>query len=120
MFTKFEQIVNKKGLKYSDVARGAGIAYSTITDWKAGRCTPKFDKMQKIADFLGVPINVFYPDIPEKSQNNDFSEEEKEIISKWREIDKDLRRMVLSSLDTALAMTRERKKEDNSLSSEAV
>lgn len=87
MFTKFEQIVNKKGLKYSDVARGAGIAYSTITDWKAGRCTPKFDKMQKIADFLGVPINVFYPDIPEKSQNNDFSPLEKEIIEAFRNAD---------------------------------
>lgn len=56
MFEDFDRIVKEKNLKYSDVARGAGISYSTITDWKAGRYTPKADKLQKIADFLDVKI----------------------------------------------------------------
>lgn len=38
------------------MAKGAGIPYSTITDWKAGRYTPKLDKLQKIADFLNVSV----------------------------------------------------------------
>ena len=48
--------MNEKKLKMSDVARGAGIPYSTLTDWKVGRYTPKLDKLQKIADFLGVSL----------------------------------------------------------------
>lgn len=56
MFQYFEQIMNEKKLKMSDVARGAGIPYSTLTDWKVGRYTPKLDKLQKIADFLGVSL----------------------------------------------------------------
>lgn len=60
MYTKFEQIMNEKGYKKSTVAKGAGIPYSTLTDWQAGRYTPKIDKLQRIADFLEVPVSVFY------------------------------------------------------------
>lgn len=60
MYTKFEQIMNEKGYKKSAVAKGAGIPYSTLTDWQAGRYTPKIDKLQRIADFLEVPVSVFY------------------------------------------------------------
>ena len=87
MYTKFEQIINEKGLRYSDVARGAGIPYSTITDWKAGRCTPKIDKIQKIADFLEVPIEYFYPNSSQKSENSNFTELEREIIFAFRQAD---------------------------------
>lgn len=59
MYTKFEQIMNEKGYKKATVAKGAGIPYSTLTDWQAGRYVPKIDKLQKIADFLGVPVSVF-------------------------------------------------------------
>ena len=57
MFEIFEKIMKEKGLRYADVARGAGVHYSIITDWKAGRTTPKIDKLQRIADFFGVSVN---------------------------------------------------------------
>lgn len=41
----------------------------------------------------------------------EFTEQEIDLITKFREIDNDLQRMVISSLETALTMTRERKKE---------
>ena len=40
----------------SDVSRETGVSYSTFTDWKTGRYTPKADKTQKIADYFGVPL----------------------------------------------------------------
>lgn len=40
----------------SDVSRETGVSYSTFTDWKTGRYTPKADKMQKIADYFGVTV----------------------------------------------------------------
>lgn len=50
-------------------------------------------------------------DFDEFKNNTEFTEQEIDLISKFREIDKDLQRMVISSLETALTMTRERKKE---------
>lgn len=52
----FEQVLKSKGLKAFDVSKGTGIRSGVFSDWKAGRYTPKADKMQKIADFLGVPV----------------------------------------------------------------
>lgn len=46
-----------KGVRMSDVSRETGISYSTFTDWKTGRYTPKAEKMQKIADFFGVTVD---------------------------------------------------------------
>lgn len=59
MYSDFEKIVKEKGLKVSDVARGTGIKQGVFSDWKAGRYTPKQDKMNSIADFLGVSVEQF-------------------------------------------------------------
>lgn len=52
----FEQILKDKGLKAYDVSKGTGIRSGVFSDWKKQRYIPKADKMQKIADFLGVPV----------------------------------------------------------------
>lgn len=49
-------IRDKKGYKDSEIATGSGVTKSTLSDWKAGRYTPKTEKLQKIADFLGVSV----------------------------------------------------------------
>ena len=56
MYKFYELALKEKGLKNSDVVKGTGISSSTFTDWKKGRYEPKADKMQKIADFLGVSV----------------------------------------------------------------
>ena len=53
----FAAVLSSKGLKASDVSKATGIRSGVFSDWKAGRYTPKADKMQKIADFLGVNVN---------------------------------------------------------------
>ncbi len=55
-YERYCEIRDKFELKDSDVAKGAGITKSTFSDWKAGRYTPKQDKMQKISDYLGVSV----------------------------------------------------------------
>lgn len=52
----FEHVLKSKGLKAFDVSKGTGIRSGVFSDWKAGRYTPKADKMQLIADFLGVQV----------------------------------------------------------------
>lgn len=56
MYEIFEKLLKEKNLKGADVTRATGIASSTLTDWKKGRSKPKQDKLQKIADFLGVSL----------------------------------------------------------------
>lgn len=53
-YEKYAEIRNSKGLRDADVARAAKIPPSTFTEWKKGEYTPKFDKMCKIADALGM------------------------------------------------------------------
>lgn len=62
MYSDFERILSERGLKVIDVRKATGVSSSTFTDWKAGRYTPKFDKMKKIADFLGVSVSVLSGD----------------------------------------------------------
>ena len=57
MQTQYDRYAELRGdRKDSDVARETGIPQSTLSDWKAGRYTPKLDKIKRIADYFGVPI----------------------------------------------------------------
>lgn len=57
MYEIFERLIQEKGLRPSDVAKATGVPPSTFTDWKKGRSAPKAEKLQKIADFLGVSVS---------------------------------------------------------------
>ena len=57
MWERIELLMKERGLRIADVARGSGVSYSTLTDWKAGRYTPKNDKIVKIANFFEVSPN---------------------------------------------------------------
>ncbi len=59
MFDKYEQLRDKAGVTDYRVACDTGITKSTFSDWKSGRSNPKADKLQKIADYFGVPITYF-------------------------------------------------------------
>ena len=58
-YLNYARIRDEKGLKDSDVAEETGITQSVISDWKAGRATPAFGNIVKIANYLGVSVNVF-------------------------------------------------------------
>ena len=57
-YTFYANLRNIRGLKDSDVAKKANIPPSTFTDWKKGKSFPKQEKLQKIADALGVSFST--------------------------------------------------------------
>ena len=57
MYERFLELMQKKGVKFADVAKATGIHPSTFSDWKKGKSKPKTDKMQKIADYFGVSVD---------------------------------------------------------------
>lgn len=59
MYATYKELRDAKGLRDSDVAKATGIMPSTFTEWKKGKYQPKIDKLIKIANFLGVPVDTF-------------------------------------------------------------
>lgn len=81
MYEIFERLLKEKNLKGADVTRATGIASSTLTDWKKGRYTPKQDKLQKIADFLGVSLEYLTTG-KEKEWEPTFTEKDERDVQK--------------------------------------
>lgn len=59
MYEKFVELLQKNGVTAYRVAKKTGISQVTLSDWKHGKCTPKIDKLLKIADYFGVDVNYF-------------------------------------------------------------
>lgn len=57
MYEIFKKLCDEKGVTPYRVCKETGLTTSTLSNWKAGRYTPKQDKMQKIADYFGVTID---------------------------------------------------------------
>lgn len=57
MYEYFQRLLDKYGVTAYKVAKETGISTATLTNWKRGRYTPKPDKLQKIADYFGVPLS---------------------------------------------------------------
>ena len=57
MYEIFEELCEQKGVTPYRVCKETGITTATVSNWKAGRYTPKSDKIQKIADYFGVPFD---------------------------------------------------------------
>ena len=57
MYEYFQALLDKYGVTAYKVAKETGVTTATLTNWKNGRYTPKPDKLQKIADYFGVPLS---------------------------------------------------------------
>lgn len=61
-YETFERLCNEKGVTPYRVAKDTGVTTATLSSWKSGRYTPKADKLQKLADYFGVGVEVFFDD----------------------------------------------------------
>lgn len=57
MYEYFQELLDKYGVTAYKVAKETGVTTTTLTNWKKGKYTPKPDKLQKIADYFGVPLS---------------------------------------------------------------
>lgn len=58
-YSAFEKLCKDCNVKPATIARETGILRATFTSWKQGSYSPKLDKLQKIADYFGVPVDYF-------------------------------------------------------------
>lgn len=81
--------LNAKGLTQLDLANYMGCSSSTVSDWCNGRKYPRVDKMQRMADWLGVRMSDLTSehdklddaDIAFYNRYKQLTEEEKKICA---------------------------------------
>lgn len=59
MYKKYAELRDKRGLTDYRVSEETGILKSTLSEWKKGSYTPKFDKLMTLAKYFGVPVEYF-------------------------------------------------------------
>lgn len=121
-YWKFKEICDQKGIKVSDVVKNTGIAYATISSWKAGNYTPKIDKLQKIADYLGVELYDLWDvevvrDAPSKAPA--FTVEELQLLDLFRTLPDAKRSEVIQYCKFLTSEAKREKKKDTASSKEA-
>ena len=57
-YLRYAEIRDQHGYTDARVAEETDIAPATLSQWKTGKSKPKADKLLKIADLLGVPVEV--------------------------------------------------------------
>ena len=57
-YIKYAEIRDQHGYTDARVAEETDIAPATLSQWKTGKSKPKADKLLKIADLLGVSVEI--------------------------------------------------------------
>ena len=81
MYDIFEKLCIQKGVTPYRVCKETGLTTSTISNWKAGRYTPKQDKLQKIADYFGVTINYLMTGEEKEADHNYYLNDETAAVA---------------------------------------
>ena len=92
MYSIFEQLCSEKGVTPYRVCKETGLTTSTISNWKAGRYTPKHDKLKRIADYFGVSVQFLITG----------KEENAEGVEKSRIVNMNLQMDEILSADTLM------------------
>ena len=85
MYEIFSELLQKNGVTPYKVSKATGVSQSTLSDWKRGISTPKQDKLQKIADYFGVPLTYLLTGnttAPEKGKNISLTSRDERDIEK--------------------------------------
>ena len=96
-YDNLEKILKEKGLKQSDIIKGAGISPGTLNSWKKGEYIPKEQTRKAIAYFLGISQTLLDTgkDEPKKSTDGDIWYFDNETAKLAEEIQKDPQRKLL-------------------------
>lgn len=86
MYERFNKLLQEKGLTAYKVAKATGVSRSTLAAWKKKEYTPKLDKLQKLANYLGV--SVYY--LTGEVDDFDSARQQKIAFIKSRGVDIDL------------------------------
>ena len=59
MYKKYAELRDNAGLTDYKVSKDTGISTATLSSWKNGNYSPKFDKLLTLAKYFNVPVEYF-------------------------------------------------------------
>ena len=62
MYERFAALLKTHNVTAYRVAKETKIPFATFTYWKQGKCSPKFPKLLKIANYFGVDVSYLLPE----------------------------------------------------------
>lgn len=77
--TRIKELANAKGLSLPNLESELGFGSGTIVKWD--KSTPNVDKLQKVANYLGVSIDYLVTGEIEDEQNKRIYEYAKKLIA---------------------------------------
>lgn len=85
-------LADKNGITGADLGKALNLKKSPLTDWKNGKSKPTLDQIMMLCEFFAVPSDYILfgkSEAMDKPANDiiDLKEDEKEIVSIWRELD---------------------------------
>lgn len=87
MYERFEKLLKLRNLTTYRVCKENNISSSTMAAWKKGIYTPKQDKLQRIADYLGVTVDYLMGrDETPPEPKFYFSEKDEEIVDSFMKL----------------------------------
>ena len=112
----FKRLLDERHLTPYKVHKATGISTATLSDWKNGKSTPKIDKMQKIAEFLGVTVDYLMTGEDkqlDEQQTPDIGADLNDTVAKLSsadtlmfngmELDEETRKLLLASVESLMA-----------------
>lgn len=82
MWEIFEELRKSKGVTAYEVAKACGFHQSTLTRWKSGVSAPNTEKLQRIADYFGVPVKYLLTgDVQTLVPSSEYSEDVQKMLT---------------------------------------
>lgn len=57
-YQKYRSYADAKGVSDYQVSKEVGFHNVVLSEWKSGKCQPKYDKLLLIANYLGTTVDA--------------------------------------------------------------
>lgn len=108
MLEKIQTIMDEKGLKVADVARGADLPYTTVDGlFKKGVENARFPTLKKLAQFFDVSMEYLINDEEDdrdygKILPHEFTKEEHRLVFLWRKLSRDEQMKIMGRIEARI------------------
>ena len=99
-----KNIMQKRNKTQSDLVKDLSFRQATVSDWLNGKKYPRMDKVEKLANYLGVSINeLLMQSVPESPVPAlQLTDQEKLMIKKYRQLNADGKLVIDNQIDFML------------------
>ena len=99
-----KNIMQKRNKTQSDLVKDLSFRQATVSDWLNGKKYPRMDKVEKLANYLGVSINeLLMQSVPESPVPAlQLTDQENLMIKKYRQLNADGKLVIDNQIDFML------------------